>query len=112
MPTPPSTPAGTSTRASSPPPNAKGACTPTWPAPGGAGTSPSRPPTPSWPHTASPAEVRDRPSIRAIVTALAQRHPIPAAYANSSPSYEGVLEPLFHLAEEVPFDISRIIANG
>jgi hypothetical protein len=31
---------------------------------------------------------------------------------HTDPVYEGVLEPLFHLAEEVPFDISRIIANG
>ncbi|GGV97435.1 hypothetical protein GCM10015535_68810 [Streptomyces gelaticus] len=26
--------------------------------------------------------------------------------------YHGVLEPLFRLAEEIPFDISRLIAKG
>ncbi|MYS23571.1 hypothetical protein GA0115240_15419 [Streptomyces sp. DvalAA-14] len=30
----------------------------------------------------------------------------------TDPVYEHVLEPLFHLAEEVPFDISRIITKG
>ncbi|MBD0735725.1 hypothetical protein [Streptomyces sp. CBMA29] len=30
----------------------------------------------------------------------------------TDPVYEGVLEPLFHLAEEVPFDISRSITKG
>lgn len=31
---------------------------------------------------------------------------------HTDPVYHGVLEPLFRLAEEVPFDISRIIAKG
>ncbi|MFH9425411.1 hypothetical protein [Streptomyces sp. NPDC017529] len=31
---------------------------------------------------------------------------------HTDPTYHGVLEPLFRLAEEVPFSISRIIAQG
>lgn len=30
----------------------------------------------------------------------------------TDPVYGGVLEPLFHLAEEIPFDISQIITKG
>jgi hypothetical protein len=30
----------------------------------------------------------------------------------TDPVYEGVLEPLFHLAEDIPFGISRIITKG
>ncbi|MFF1593162.1 hypothetical protein ACFVY0_34335 [Streptomyces sp. NPDC058286] len=31
---------------------------------------------------------------------------------HTDPVYEGVLEPLFRLAEEVPFDITRVITKG